>query len=383
MAALPANAREALQQPDPAFQKTIVVSPVAGDPEASGDRLLALLDSVSPTADQPWLLWVEPGVYDLGSTPLTMKPYMDIQGSGIEATTIQGLGQSSANLDRGKGVVIGADDAEIRSLTVRCVPDQAQGLDACIAMANPAVSPRMSDLLLTSEGFGTHWGLRNTNADPRIDDVTVEVSGGYENYAIVNAFGSHPTIRRAVLQADGGQLNNFGIFDRDASLSAVIQDTELLVTGGDRSIGIYATNPAFGQETKLLNVTMTIEGAAENYGILDGDSLYRLHGTQITAQAPGSAVDLASTGTVEIFNSELEGNVMAVRAMEVRVASTLVRGGGEVTGEITEICGGVAVFGQGDSTFYPNQCPDASGAKRQSLSRSPVLASGYATELDF
>ncbi len=375
------NAEIVPESPEPVYVRTLVVSPVPGDPIASGVGLLEAMDSVSPTATDRWLMVIEPGIYDIGTNFLAMKPYMDIQGSGVEVTTIRGLGQDSHTFHRGQGVVIGADDAEIRFLTIRCVPDPARDLGACIVLANPEVSPRLRNLRLVSEGYGTHWGMRNTGSEPQVVEVSISLSGGDENYGIVNAAGSRPAIRRSVVRVDGGQLNNFGLYDRDGSLSRILQDTEIEVRGGERAIGMFAAAPAGMLEVQLLGVKMEVGDAVESYGILDGDIDLRLRGTQITAEAPGSAVDLAAAGTVEIFNSELEGDAVAVRALEIEVGSTLVRGGGEVTGIVAETCGGLAVFGSESPSFYPDRCPDLTALEGVGMSRSPVAASGYPTEL--
>ncbi|HJX29627.1 MAG TPA: hypothetical protein VJ885_17125 [Thermoanaerobaculia bacterium] len=64
-----------------------------------------------------FMIKLEPGIFDLGSTRLIMKPYVDIEGSGQEASVIQGGGAA----DQLDGVVRGASFAELRHLQVKCV----------------------------------------------------------------------------------------------------------------------------------------------------------------------------------------------------------------------------------------------------------------------
>lgn len=73
--------------------RTILVSPVPGDPVASGTALRNALAGIpSPSATNRWLVKIEPGTYDVGGgTSLAMRPYVDVEGSGIEATTIRGV----------------------------------------------------------------------------------------------------------------------------------------------------------------------------------------------------------------------------------------------------------------------------------------------------
>ncbi len=60
-----------------------MVGPVEGDPAASGTALLNALSGITGASEaNPYLLKVEPGVYDLGTGTLRMKSFVDIEGSG-------------------------------------------------------------------------------------------------------------------------------------------------------------------------------------------------------------------------------------------------------------------------------------------------------------
>src|SRR5262245_51677536 len=95
------------------YARTVVVSPVPGDPLASGQALLASLAAIpNPRGNDPWLVKIEPGVYDLGDGSLAMRAFVDIEGSG--ATVIRGHGRA----DIYGGTVVGANNSELRELTV-------------------------------------------------------------------------------------------------------------------------------------------------------------------------------------------------------------------------------------------------------------------------
>ena len=64
-----------------AYKRTVVVSPVGTSAE-NGQALLNALAGITASAADPYLLKLEPGVYDLGASPLTMKQYVDVEGSG-------------------------------------------------------------------------------------------------------------------------------------------------------------------------------------------------------------------------------------------------------------------------------------------------------------
>ena len=64
------------------FVRTVVVSPVPGDALASGTAFLNALAGITDASlTNPYLLKLEPGVFDLGSSTLLTKTSVDIEGS--------------------------------------------------------------------------------------------------------------------------------------------------------------------------------------------------------------------------------------------------------------------------------------------------------------
>ncbi|HEY3122638.1 MAG TPA: hypothetical protein VGK70_01075, partial [Thermoanaerobaculia bacterium] len=90
--------------------RTVLVSPVPGDAAASGTALLnAIAGITDASVTNPYLVKIEPGVFDLGNSTLTTKLYVDIEGSGRLVTTIT------------SGAALTIDDSasvELRSLTL-------------------------------------------------------------------------------------------------------------------------------------------------------------------------------------------------------------------------------------------------------------------------
>ena len=90
-----------------AYARTVIVSPV-GTPLENGAALLTALKGIADaTVGNPYLLKIEPGRYALGSQPLAMKPWVDVEGSGELVTTITAPGSSSYET----GTVVGSDNA--------------------------------------------------------------------------------------------------------------------------------------------------------------------------------------------------------------------------------------------------------------------------------
>lgn len=177
----------------------------------------------TPSATNPCLLKIMPGVYNIGTNRLQMQQYVDIEGSGENTTKITG------NID-GFGVVSGASNAEIRFLTIE------------------------------SKQTGGYFGLAisNTGASPKITNVTAIASGGnYTNYGIINGGNSAPIIMNATIIVSGAPYDAYGILNTGTSPSPIITNVTVNVSGGwnDRYVyGIYNVQEA---RATIRNVTVT------------------------------------------------------------------------------------------------------------------------------
>ena len=95
----------------------IFVSPKPGDtPTTAGTALLNTLNGITDnSADNPYLIKIGPGIYDIGTSSLQMKQYVDIEGSGEKTTKITG---TVTAVWPPNGTINGASNAELRFLTV-------------------------------------------------------------------------------------------------------------------------------------------------------------------------------------------------------------------------------------------------------------------------
>ncbi len=102
------------------YKRTVVVRPGGTDAQ-NGTALLDALSSITDASvTKPYLLYIEPGTYDLGTSALQMKQHVDIQGAGelktlISSSVIGPVGETYC----GTGTVRGANNAELKFLTVR------------------------------------------------------------------------------------------------------------------------------------------------------------------------------------------------------------------------------------------------------------------------
>jgi len=90
-------------------------------------------------------------------------------------------------------MVIGASNAELRSLTV-----QSEGNSTNIyatAIYNNDASPTLSHLTITaSGGTGANYGVYNFSSSPAMNNLTITASGGTYTYGVYNDINSSPTI---------------------------------------------------------------------------------------------------------------------------------------------------------------------------------------------
>jgi hypothetical protein len=187
----------------------VIVSPKPGDtPQNNGTALLNNLAGISADVNNPYLIKLGPGIYDIGTNSLQMKEYVDMEGSGENTTTITG---HIDGLDA--GVVSGASNAEIRFLTVR----NTGGGDWAVAIYNASASPKMTHVTASVSG-GTHnYGVRNLSSSPTMTHVTASASEGTQNIGVSNYSSSltmtntTPIMTNVTVSASGGIAHNYGV----------------------------------------------------------------------------------------------------------------------------------------------------------------------------
>ncbi len=215
------------------YARTELVSP-AGTPARSGAALLAALAALNDASETaPALIRIEPGVYDLGSQPLQMKPWVDIEGSGQSMTLLKGGVDGLES-----GVVVGASNAELRLLGVE------------------------------NTGPGTYCtAIFNKGCSPRIYRVTARASGGSYNSGIFNGPSAQPEINSAAAEAHGPATQNTGIYSILAQ--PALADVAAAASGADTNTGIYS----FGVTGSLTRVSARASGGNAAYGLYCNQTL--------------------------------------------------------------------------------------------------------------
>jgi hypothetical protein len=227
----------------PPYVRTVVVRPV-GSATANGTALLnALAGITTASATNPWLLKIEPGIYDVGAGSLVMKPFVDVEGSGETATRITGTGHAANNI----GTVQAVTNSELRFVTVESVGG-AFAKAVYVSNAQPRIShvtvlasaattesqglfsdlgavATVSDLtaFVTASGAANSFGVMEIGSSNQLFHVTASTNGGAFSRALYVCCGGTPTFRNSFGVASGASSENMGfaIYDSSPNLEYV------------------------------------------------------------------------------------------------------------------------------------------------------------------
>ncbi len=302
------------------YSNVIIVAPSGGDFTSPRDAVNAITDA---TSTNPYLVKIMPGIYDIGTSALVMKEYVDIEGSGEAVTRIQGSVDAPSE---DTGVIEGASNAELRFLTVESTNAGTTAIAMYIEDASTVLNNVTAVVNAGTNLFGIY--AYGTSTAPFIRSSTVTVSGGVDATGIHIKSGS-ATIENVSVTVSGGTDDRYGVYLDDAT--GVMNTISINVTGGASPRGIEFD---FSDVT-LMNVDVSSSGGSNNsLGIYNnfGGSTLQIHHSSISGAT--NSVFTAS-GTTSIGNTHLAG------AFYTDISATAT-------------CAGVydAAF-----TFYASTCP--------------------------
>ncbi len=276
-------------------KRTVLVSPTS-TPIASGSALLNALSKITDASiTNPYLIIIEPGVYDIGSNSLQMKSYVDMQGSGENVTKITGNINSDSS-----GTLNGVDNAELRFLTIEN----------------------------TGVGGTYRYGIYNKSSSPSMNNITAIASGGNQSSGVYND-NSSPNMNNVNAKAFGGNFYNVGVSNKESS-SPVMNNVTATASGDFYNFGVYNISSS----PNMNNVTASGSGGTNNYGVYnDTSSISKINHSMISGTT--NSIYTSSNSTTYIGNTYLEGS------------TNTVSGG-------TCACAGVY---DNNFVFYPSTCP--------------------------
>lgn len=388
----------------PAPDRVLVVSPSGGHFAS----VQAALDSITDAgSSKRYLIQVAPGVY---SEQVTMKPFVDIAGSGQGLTILQGFGNAT---------VVGASNAELRDLTVENLgspPGDGTGIHAPGAATRivrvtvrvsvspgtpvgilmdgspPPPGPLLRHVTVSASGPQA-TGVKNMGALYRLFDSEVTATG-FAARAVMNGVGSIATLARVQVAAFSGGADTQAVnavWSLESELSMV--DVEARSVGGSSSTAV--SNRHGTSRAKLIRLRATAIGALTSDGVANLETAMdlvdsevvasgattanralllhrsdaRIYRSTLTASGTASTIalraseeDPGGTGSpgpwaVEVHASQLWGQTTLVSndsKFDTRIGASWLGGGGSLVNSGTLVCAGVYDDG---FTFYADTCP--------------------------
>ena len=272
----------------------------------------AAIDSIgSAAADNPYLVWIAPGVYD---EAVTMAPYIHLQGAGQEATIISN--DASVTLEL-------ATHASVRDLTV--LNDGAYSSGYAIR-AEPGVTETLvANVTARGQGSGNYvhgFRLRGSSTSVTLLDVTAVAEGiGNYNYGLYNSSGATAIIHGGSFTARQAGNTAYGIRNYDGS-------AELIATGAT----VLAENPghqAMGLSNSEIAIlhggSFTARGGTGVFGIVNSDHLEAQSVTAAGLEATSNSYGLwhhGGTATLHGGSFTAQGGSGKARGVAVNDSGT-------------------------------------------------------------
>jgi hypothetical protein len=283
-------------------RNVVVVAPAGGDFTSPVDALASIADA---SADNPYLVKVMPGRYNVGAASVIMKEFVDLEGSGEGVTVIEGtvstpFNDADPNDTRPLyGVVTMADDSEVRFLSV-INSGAAAGTKCVTAILSRDTYGILSHVTGGANGTNCNVGIivNVTEAGSQdvvlLRDVRAVAEGGVTaiGMAVRGAVAEMTAaLLNTIVQAQGGSTNNFGLNVNSAS--PIVTGGLLMAEGGAVTLALRGT---YGLPT--------LQGVLARGAV----SFYGNAGVAVVNQSTTGAV-FVKNAVVDIFSSSIGGPV--------------------------------------------------------------------------
>jgi hypothetical protein len=348
-------------------QQTVHVHPVPGNPAASGAALLnafsnlaALTGSIAPSSTRQYVVQLDPGIYDLGTTPLNLLSYVDLAGAGRrDATIIRGTGYGTG-LNDGIITAYQVTSLEVYDLNIQASVTSGSNLAIGMWISLSPVSVRRVSVITTASSGSAAWGIRSIDSATGLEDVACAVFGGQNNYAIVfegSSVPSFPTAHRIFATASGATSQNNGIYVSD-NASPTLHVVEATASGGAQAAAIradYGNGFSTGGTLTLFDSVLTASGGSSNYGLATTgtSNTFIIEQTKIVASS-GTSYGLTESNlgnTYLINRSTLSGGTGSVHLF-----SSFSAGASQLVGSVSPTAGTCAACYDGSYTALSSTC---------------------------
>lgn len=275
------------------------------------------------TASNPVIVSVLPGTYTV-TTPITMRPYVDVVGSGRESTKIT----ANAVL----ATVLGANNCTIENVWVENNNADAALLPAAILNDNTSM---------------TITKVKATMVNP---------TGSPEAFGILNKGASSPVISNCMVEVKAVNVRGaIGISARDGS-SMTVRNCDITVDTAGASYSMWNVGVLVGYNSSgsVKDSIIKVTGANYNEGVeVYNGSLLSIGNSRIEAiGTSNSSSNDTVYGVVSVNNSEIiMGGTATNRNCAVFSGPKI--GGSMIDGNATAPCGATKIVNSWDGTFNP------------------------------
>lgn len=253
-------------------QNKVVVIPMAGDDlkplknivsvaKANGDfnnPIAALSSITNASANNPYLVVIAPGVYDLGNEMLTLKPFVSIQGSGAQITTLK-----SAPNEVGEATVKLVANSSVADLGIESIANLATDTFGILAGGENIVIERCRIKASNFNDRGIGFALLDDSNSVLLDSVEFILEGTTS----ANGIGRSPSssIRNSTLRIQDSVFRVLSPFStaiastgQSSNTSIEVKDT-LIELIADGAVGVSNTSA----DTQLYS-GLTLTSSADN-----------------------------------------------------------------------------------------------------------------------
>jgi len=266
------------------------------------DNPIEAMNSITDaTATNPYLVKIMPGVYELGTTTLPTKSFVDIEGSGESVTKIKA--QDIA-------VTLHGTNVEIRNISIESVG----GVES-IAVSNQTTATKLSYVTLIASG-GTSRS------------ISFKGWGG----------GGLTTFSHVTIIANGGENTAYGIYGVTQNIT--INDSSISVDGSN-TIGISALLYSF----EMNNTTVISNGTTSSTGL----NFWQSGNPYSTVKIKGSTVK----NNAVVYPNDAKAIFIGDYTGSIGIAYTQIVGGITNNGAYSTL----SCVGNYDVNYAPVTCP--------------------------
>lgn len=254
----------------------VIVAQSGGDTTS----VQAAIDSITDaTANNPYLVWVAPGVYN---ETVTMKPHVHLQGAEQEATVISSTA-TTGDWPPTIGTLALADHVSLRDLTVT---NSGTGNHNVALLATDGTTQTLvADVTAQAYGTGgTNYGvfLTGSGTSAVLQHVTAVGEDGDENYGLYNGSGARVTLHGGSFTGRGGNSTR-GIYNTDSGTMLEAKGvTALGENGSNATHGLVNSSSA---SAKVHSSSFTARGGNSSYGVLNSNGTLEADGVSALAES--------------------------------------------------------------------------------------------------